>query len=147
MFLLADHEDLWGPAPAYGAPAICLSDRVCVQALVDEEDHAWARKWLWSYTYSSGSRVAAKVWLHGGRVKEKLYARRTVSIAGSNRNIFLHREIAIRAYGPAPSPAHVSDHINGDSLDCRRENLRWATLSQNARNLYGSAWLQLRMDL
>lgn len=65
---------------------------------------------------------------------------------GVAKTIFLHREITIRAYGPPPSPLHVSDHLNGDSLDCRHVNLRWATLSQNARNRFGSYWLQERLE-
>ncbi len=42
--------------------------------------------------------------------------------------VLLHRFLL-----SAPKGAWV-DHINGDSLDCRRTNLRFATPSQNAAN-------------
>jgi hypothetical protein len=49
-------------------------------------------------------------------------------------NLFLHREILLRAEGPPPDPSWVGDHINGDTLDNRRCNLRWASKSLNAQN-------------
>lgn len=147
MFLFAGHEDIWGPAPAYGPPAVSLSDRWCLQALIDEIDVEWARQWKWCHTYGSGGKIKDKARLTGairrGANPDKVYARRSTNSA----TLWLHREICIRAYGPPPGPKFISDHLNGDSLDCRRENLRWATLSMNAKNLFGSAWLQLRMDL
>lgn len=151
MYRTTEHDDIWGPAPVYGPPAICLSNHVDLHALISPEDVGWARQWLWCHTYGSGGKIRDKGRLTGaikrGANPDKIYARRSTRIAGQSVTYFLHREITIRAYGPPPGPAYVSDHLNGDSLDCRRENLRWATLSQNARNLYGSAWLQLRMDL
>lgn len=147
MYLFADHEDLWGPAPAYDQPAVSLSDRWCLQALISPEDVEWALQWKWCHTYGSGGRMADKAFFTGaakrGMNTDKIYARRTTP-AGT---LWLHREVCRRAHGAPPGPAFVADHLNGDSLDCRRENLRWATLSMNAKNLFGSAWLQLRMDI
>lgn len=151
MYLFADHEDLWGPAPAYEQDAVSLSDRWCLQALISPEDVEWARQWKWCHTQGSGGRLTDLARLRGlnkrGVNTEKLYAKRATRVNGVACSVYLHREIALRAHGEPPSPLHVADHLNGDSLDCRRENLRWATLSMNAKNLFGSAWLQLRMDL
>src|SRR5690606_8884630 len=43
--------------------------------------------------------------------------------------ILMHRDIL------QTPPGRVSDHINGDKLDNRRENLRICTQAENARNL------------
>jgi hypothetical protein len=42
--------------------------------------------------------------------------------------VYLHREVI------QPSPGTEVDHVNRDGLDCRRENLRPATASENRRN-------------
>jgi hypothetical protein len=58
----------------------------------------------------------------------RLYA---VRFTGNSRHkqtkIFMHREIL------RPGTGMVSDHINGDSLDNRRHNLRELTHGENAR--------------
>lgn len=57
------------------------------------------------------------------------YARRQVRVGPyKQRGVLMHREIM-----NAPSGTEV-DHINGDGLDNRRENLRLATRSQNCAN-------------
>jgi len=70
--------------------------------------------------------------------RRKWYARRTASgfYAMSNRSrrlgvkraVFMHREII-----NAP-PGSICDHVNGNTLDNRRENLRLATSNQNRMN-------------
>jgi hypothetical protein len=46
----------------------------------------------------------------------------------------LHRYIMIEILGNEITPQQPVDHINGNPLDNRRENLRVSTLSENARN-------------
>lgn len=105
------------------APAIMrviLSDRdETLVALVDPEDWPFAAQWRWCRSPSG-------------------YARRAHRLAGLAVSTFLHREIALRAFGPPPSRRHVVvDHLNGDRCDNRRANLRWATLSENNTNREG----------
>jgi hypothetical protein len=56
------------------------------------------------------------------------YASRVDLSGGHRKKIKLHRHIL-----GATGPLHV-DHRNGDGLDCRRANLRLATLQQNNLN-------------
>lgn len=62
-----------------------------------------------------------------------IYAKRTEYLGVKNgksitRVVMLHREIM-----NSSSKIHI-DHINGDSLDNRKENLRYCTIAQNSRN-------------
>jgi hypothetical protein len=56
----------------------------------------------------------------------KPYARRTVRQKG----IYLHREVLALD----PDDPRKGDHINGDTLDCRKANLRIVTVAENAQN-------------
>lgn len=38
---------------------------------------------------------------------------------------YMHHAVCTEAHGPRPSPEHVCEALNGDTLDCRRENLQW----------------------
>lgn len=86
-------------------------------ALIDAED---------------ADRVLAFKWqahlANPGCPTPKWYARRRTKIGGKYRVIRLHRFIV-----DAPDGTEV-DHINGDGLDCRRENLRFATDFQQCAN-------------
>jgi len=104
-------------------------DREGVWAIVDEIDYHWAVQWRWSTKVSRGGK--------------KKYLFRPTSIPGvSSQNvrqsIYLHVAIMERAQPEKPSPSHtISDHRDGQSLNCRRMNLRWATRSMNQRNIHG----------
>src|SRR5262249_2950133 len=116
---------------------ICLDPDNDVFCLIDWEDYEWALQWLWSPIRSRST------W--------KLYATRSTRLngrGGGSTRIYLHKEVLLRAEGAPPTPKHnIGDHKNGNSLDNRRANLRWATSGMNARNRYGYCALQGEMQL
>ncbi|SRR6266487_4017407 len=68
------------------------------------------------------------------------YASRRVEKNGKGKHYSMHRIILERKLGRPIVQGMVTDHINGNGLDNRRENLRETTQAQNMRNL------RLRMD-
>lgn len=68
----------------------------------------------------------------------RFYAKRHTRV-GTRRysGRYLHRDVAERAYGPIPKGMDV-DHINHDTLDCRRENLRVVPRRVNVWNQNGA---------
>lgn len=89
---------------------------------VDEDDYPYLIRWVWSaHRDQRGNLYVAR--LEGGWPRPR-------------RRVFLHREVMLRV-GPPPSDEHrYVDHKNGDALDNRRQNLRWATAEMNARNTW-----------
>lgn len=85
--------------------------------LVDDEDYEWLMQWKWC--------------AHKGKhaLSCTFYARRSSPRGEGKRHpILMHREIAAAQFGE-----HV-DHINHDTLDNRKENLRRCSASQNQHN-------------
>lgn len=118
------------PLDAPADPVIYLSDSdAAIVALLDPVDWAWARRHKWGF-------VTSKLRKNG---REKFYACRTRCLPDRTYvRVYLHKEVILRACGPPPTPAHtIGDHRDGNSLDCRRANLRWATPSMNRMNLDG----------
>jgi len=102
------------------------NDQASIWAIVDEEDYHWFVQWRWTAKVSRGGK--------------KIYLFRPAYAGGARRrSIYLHVEIMKRTGIEPPSAVHgITDHRNGNSLDCRRRNLRWATRSMNRRNIFGS---------
>lgn len=87
--------------------------------VVDRIDYDWAIGHLWQYNFN-------------GRGK-KIYCKRSVRVGEIVTTQYLHKAILLKM-SPQKDSQHMGDHINGNSLDNRRINLRWATPSENARN-------------
>lgn len=83
-----------------------------LSTVVDDDVYEWASKFKW----------------FAGRYGNYVYAVRNKNTPDGQRQIRLHRAIV------CPVPGLVVDHINGDTLDNRRENLRSATATENKRN-------------
>ena len=63
--------------------------------------------------------------------KGGVYARRMTE----GKMVMLHRVIGARMGLSMDTSIAVIDHKNGDSLDCRRENLRSVSWKENSRNI------------
>jgi hypothetical protein len=87
-------------------------------AVIDDEDFEEIAKYKWC------------AHLHTG----KYYAERKVSISNKKIAISMHRQLL----GILDNPTLEGDHINGDTLDNRRSNLRPATHKQNQENRLGA---------
>lgn len=81
------------------------------KALIDEADE---------------TLVAPYKWNVGGR--KRPYAQSTMKVGDGWRNTLMHRYLL-----DAPHGVYV-DHVNGNTLDNRRSNLRLATPKQNAQH-------------
>lgn len=88
------------------------------RTLVDDEDYEELSKHKW-YARLSG---------------EDHYAARNINIDGAPATLYMHRHILGMTSG---NPLRV-DHINCNTLDNRRENLRPVTHAQNLQNRKGA---------
>lgn len=86
-----------------------------LQTFVDDADFEWLSQWKWCSMTS----------------RDKFYGARNIhQREGSPHLVLLHRQIL----GLEKGDGLTGDHINGNTLDNRRENLRIATYMENGRN-------------
>ena len=89
--------------------------------LIDEEDYLYVKQFSWHLTDKGSNR---------------LYAVRSTGkyINGKRQNLkfYLHRELLKATKG------QIVDHINGNTLDNRKENLRICNTAENSRNQIGN---------
>lgn len=81
-------------------------------ATVDAADFDMLSHWRWYADERHGS----------------VYAVTKVASNGLRRKLRMHRVLAL------PGPSEMVDHVNGDSLDNRRANLRVCSNAENQRN-------------
>lgn len=65
--------------------------------------------------------------------RNHVYAQRTRGGGPPYRKTYLHRDVAERMDGPIPAGFDV-DHIDGDTLNCRRSNIRVVSHKANIWN-------------
>lgn len=83
-------------------------------AIVDDEDYETLMQWKWRYYNLPTGKMG--------------YAIRGMRKGRKTATILMHRIILNTPHG------YVTDHINGNSLDNQKENLRVATKAQNHYN-------------
>lgn len=92
-------------------------------ALVDDDDFPMLSKYSWN----------------AHKYGEKYYAETNIRVApgrknGSFRNLKMHRLIM------NAKPGQIVDHINHDTLNNKKNNLRLCTSAENSRNTNKRAW-------
>lgn len=120
-----------------------------IYSLVDEEDYSFLSQWLWSPKVSKGGKKVylrrnVETQLNNGYGKGRYECPETgKSIRNRQRmqrTLFLHTAVMWRTGIVPPSSAHhIVDHLDGNGMNCRRSNLRWATDSMNGKNVFGIA--------
>ena len=82
-------------------------------AIVDDEDYEYLIKHKW----------------HASVNNKSIYAKRNIYIDGVNKKVYMHRQIL-----SVKERRIYIDHINLNTLDNRKSNLRTCTPAENTRN-------------
>lgn len=147
--LRSDGLDFLNPnswVPSNHEHRIYGTDDLSVYAIVDDVDYSWAVQWRWSIhsLKRSSDSPRRQIYLRrsttetvgeeGEPYESPISGRLVRNRKRIQRNLFLHTAIMDRMGIVRPSPAHIVDHKNRRTLDCRRKNLRWFTPKENSNN-------------
>ena len=87
--------------------------------IVDDCDAEWLNQYRWRASVSK---------------KDSPYVIRFKSVCGKRIAVLMHRLIMGSIVGRELTRLEIVDHINGNTLDNRRANLRLSTVAENSRN-------------
>lgn len=74
---------------------------------------------------------------------QKGYKLVSISVENKRTKVFVHRLVAM-AFVDGYSPELSVNHINGNKLDNRPENLEWVTLAENTKHQWQTGLIDLR---
>ncbi len=114
-------------------------------AIVDRVDYQYLIEWRWKPGKSRVSKGTAKPKVYLCRAVPTIVGKDTYENGKRIQNrvtstLYLHQAVMERKgdLRPKTNKKLIIDHANGNGMDCRRKNLRWATISFNNKNLFGS---------
>lgn len=87
------------------------------------------------YKVSSDGKVISPNGIRKAEISQTGYWRIALWKNGKGKHFFVHRLVAM-AFIPNPNNYEFVNHIDGNKLNNRAENLEWCNLSQNVQHAY-----------
>ena len=101
------------------------------KVIITSDGRVFKRKAIYKGNQITGRHLIG--WTEFREVKPRLGEYLQVNLSGIRNPQHVHRLVA-KAFIPNPENKPTVDHINGNRLDNRVENLRWATQKENNNN-------------
>jgi len=110
------------------AKTLSVGRRAQYHTIVDNEDYHAVLAFKWTFLVSHPRSANPNIYVRRHRriLQDGFRVRQTYFLA------WFILEVCMGL--PRPTPEHTADHKNGDTLDNRRTNLRWATRKEQAAN-------------